>query len=93
MRQHTPSQAQCTRLARKILLGVGVRRFSDLHRIVIHQGLIASGLDPVRFKRLQTAFHAVQGLRWAREEDRPERRTLWVADTRRRAERLDIPLG
>ncbi len=92
MRQRNPTQAQCSRLEREILAAVGLRTFRELHRTVIHRGFLASDLDRDSFNRLQGAFHAVQGLRWARE-DRPERRGPWIADARRRAERLDIRLN
>ena len=92
MLPHNPRQAACRWLERKILTGIGVRSFAELHHTVIYKGFPASDVEQEPFMSLQTAFHAVQGLRWARQE-RAEARAVWVLDARRRAERLDIRLS
>ncbi len=91
MGRMNPSRAECRAFRRKILAAFGVSG-RELHRVVIHEGFLASGLDRAEFDQLQVAFHAVQGLQWAAEEP-PARRAFWVQDAVKRANQLDIPLS
>lgn len=90
MGRKNPTQAECRAYRRKILAALGVNG-RQLHRIVIREGLMASGLDAAEFAQMQVAFHAVQELQWAAEEP-PIKRSFWVQDAVKRAHQLDIPL-